>query len=83
VREDVLQRICELEGIDITKAELNMSIDNEFRKTQYLATQVEGVAEARLFALLCSERLHWFQVHVIVKMQVVQVLRTGISLNIP
>ena len=29
MRKDVLQRICELESIDISKAELHMSIDNE------------------------------------------------------
>jgi hypothetical protein len=82
MREDILQCVCELESINIAQAELNMSINDKLCKAQNLATQVEGISEARLFALLRSKRLHWLQVHIIVEMQVVQVLKKKINFNV-
>ena len=55
MRKNVLQRICELESVDISKTKLNMSIDNELGKPKNLATQVERVSETRLFTFLRSQ----------------------------
>ena len=55
MRKDVLQRICELESIDISKTKLHMSIDDELGESKNLATQVKGVSETRLLTLLCSQ----------------------------
>ena len=43
-------------------------------EAQNLATQVEGVAEAGLLALLGGERLDGLEVEVVVEVQVVEVL---------
>jgi len=45
VREDVLQRVLELESIDIANTELNVSINDELRKTQDFSTQVASVSK--------------------------------------
>ena len=55
MRKDVLQRICKLESIDISKTELHMSIDNELGEPKNLSTQVKRVSETRLLTLLCSQ----------------------------
>jgi hypothetical protein len=52
MRKDILQSIRKLESIDVAETELNMRIHDEFRKAEDLATQVEGVSETRLLALL-------------------------------
>ena len=67
MRKDVLQRVCELESIDIVNTELNVSINDKLRRTQDFSTQVTSVSKARLLALPHSERLHRLQVHVVVK----------------
>lgn len=53
MRKNVLQRISKLEGIDIPQSELDMRIDDEFRKTQDFTTEMERISESRLFPLLC------------------------------
>ena len=55
MREDILQRICELESIDISKTELHMSIDDKLGEPKNLATQVKCVSETRLLTFLCSQ----------------------------
>jgi hypothetical protein len=91
VREDVLQRISELESVDISKTKLHMSVDNEFSEPKNLATQVKCVSETRLLTFLCGQSpkklrlervsrkpffniLDRLQVHIVVKVQVVQIL---------
>lgn len=39
-----------------------------------LPAQVEGIAKARLLALLRGQSLHWLQVEVVVQVKVVQIL---------
>ena len=51
-----------------------MGVDDELCEAENLATQVEGVAEARLLSLLGGEGLDGLQVEVVVQMQVVEVL---------
>ena len=48
VCKDVLQCVCELESIDIAKAEL--SINDELRKTQDFSTRVESVEKTKNFS---------------------------------
>lgn len=55
MRKDVLQRIFELESIDISKTELHISIHNELGEPKNLAAQVKRVSETRLLTLLCSQ----------------------------
>ena len=55
MREDILQRICELESIDISKTELHMSIDDELSEPKNLATQMKCISETRLLTFLCSQ----------------------------
>lgn len=74
VSEDVLQAVGELEGVDVVQAILHVRVDDEFGESQDLAAQVEGVAETRLLSLLGGERLHGFEIEVVVEMQVIQVL---------
>ena len=45
VREDVLNGVSELEGVDIAKTELNVSVDDELRQTEDFTAQMEGVSE--------------------------------------
>lgn len=72
--EDILQSISKLESINVAKPKLNMCINNELGEPQDFATQVEGIPEARLLAFFGCECLDRLQVHVIVKVKVVQVL---------
>ena len=52
MREDVLQSVCQLKGVDVAKAILYVRVDHQLGQPQNLATQVEGVAETRLLSLL-------------------------------
>ena len=52
MREDVLERIGQLEGIDVAEAILHVRIDDKLCETQNLTAQVEGVSETRLLTLL-------------------------------
>mmetsp|Transcript_19442 Transcript_19442/g.63358 ORF Transcript_19442/g.63358 Transcript_19442/m.63358 type:complete len:470 (-) Transcript_19442:1597-3006(-) len=74
VGEDVLQAVGQLVGVDVAQPVLHVRVDHQLRQPQDLAAEVEGVAEARLFALLGGERLDRLQVEVVVEMQVVDVL---------
>jgi hypothetical protein len=74
VCKHVLQSIGELEGIDVTETELNMGVDNELGETQDFSTQMESVSEARLLPLLGGKSLDRLQVHVVIEMEVVEVL---------
>ena len=52
MREDVLQSVCELKGVDVAKAILDVRVDHQLGQPQNLATQMEGVTETRLLSLL-------------------------------
>ena len=80
--EDVLQRVGELERIYVAQSELDMRIDDKLRQPEDLTAQVEGVSEARLLTLFRRESLDRLQVHVVVEMEVVQVLRRKSALEI-
>ena len=56
VREDVLQSVRELERVDVSKAILHVTVDDQLGQSQDLATQVEGVAEAGLLSLLLHKK---------------------------
>jgi hypothetical protein len=75
VSKDVLECVCELEGVDVAEAVLDVGVDNELRETKDFTTQMEGVSETRLLALLGRQRLDRLQVQVVVEVEVVQVLR--------
>ena len=55
MREDVLQSVSELEGVDVAEAVLDVSVDDELGEAQDFAAQVEGVSEPGLFALFGRE----------------------------
>jgi hypothetical protein len=73
VREDVLQPVRELEGVDVAQPVLHVRVHHELGQPQDLAAEVEGVAEARLLALLGGQRLHGLEVEVVVEVEVVDV----------
>lgn len=50
--KDVLDSIRQLEGVDVSKSELDVRVDNELCETQDFTTQVERISETRLLALL-------------------------------
>ena len=72
--EDVLQCIGQLERVDVAKTELHVRIDDQLRETEDFSAQVESISESRLLTLLRCQRLDRLQVHVVVEMEVVQVL---------
>jgi hypothetical protein len=72
--KDVLEAICKLEGIDVAQSELDVGIDNELGEAEDLATQMEGVTETRLLALLGGESLDGFEVEVVIEVQIVEIL---------
>ena len=53
---------------------LHVAVDDQFGETQDFPTQVEGVPEPRLLALLGRQGLDGLQVEVVVEVQVVEVL---------
>jgi hypothetical protein len=57
VCKNVLDGIRQLEGVDVTKSELDVRIDDELCKTQDFTAQVERVSETRLLALLRRQSL--------------------------
>ncbi len=67
----VLEAIIKLEGINVTQTILHITINHKFNNSENLSTQVEGITETRSLTLLCGESLHWFQVEIVIQMQVV------------
>lgn len=57
VGEGELETVGELEGVDVAEAVLDVRVDDELGEAEDLATEVEGVSEAGLLALLGRERL--------------------------
>lgn len=57
VSERELKSVGELERVDVAEAVLDVRVDDELGEAEDLATEVEGVSEARLLALLGRERL--------------------------
>ena len=51
-----------------------MRVDNQLCEAQDLATQMERVAEARLFTLLCRQRFDRFQIEIVVEMEIIEIL---------
>ena len=66
VVEGIQDAICQLKGVNVAKAVLNLSIDNQFCQAQDFSHQVEGVAKTRLLALLGSECFDRLQIEVVV-----------------
>ena len=54
--EDILQRIRQLERIDIAQTELNVRIHDELRQAKDFTTQVERVSETGLLTFLRRKR---------------------------
>ncbi|CAN7985254.1 unnamed protein product, partial [Ixodes hexagonus] len=82
VGKDVLEAVRQLEGVHVVQPVLHVAVHHQLGQAQDLPAQVEGVAEARLLALLggttCTiERHHGLdrlEVEVVVKVEVVEVL---------
>ena len=74
VSECVLQSVCQLECIHVTKTILHVRVNYQLRQTKDLSTKMKGVSKSRLLSLLCRERLDWLEVEVVVEMEVVEVL---------
>ena len=58
VREDILETVRQLEGVDVAETILHVTVDDELGKTQDFTTKMEGVAEARLLSLLWTTSGH-------------------------
>lgn len=56
VCKDVLQRVRELERVDVAESELHVRVDDELRQPEDLTAQMEGVSETGLLTLLRGER---------------------------
>ena len=56
VRKDILEGICELEGVNITKPVLDMGINDKLRQAQNFSTEVESIPETRLLPLFRGQR---------------------------
>ncbi len=63
-----------MESFYVTKSVLYVRVYNEFGESEYFAAEVECVTEARLFPFLGGECLDWFEVEVVVEVQIVEVL---------
>lgn len=63
--EDILQSIGQLEGVDVPKAELDVSVHDQLGQSENFSAQMEGIAEAGFLAFLRRQRLYWLQVHVL------------------
>jgi hypothetical protein len=72
--EHVLQPVCKLERVDIAESELDVGIHDKLGETEDLSTQMERIAETRLLSLLGGERLDRLEIHVVVEVEVVEVL---------
>ena len=53
-----LRASSNLEGVDVAETVLDVTVDDELRQAQHLATQVERVAETRLLPLLPHTHRH-------------------------
>mmetsp|Transcript_21407 Transcript_21407/g.67173 ORF Transcript_21407/g.67173 Transcript_21407/m.67173 type:complete len:241 (+) Transcript_21407:4296-5018(+) len=73
VGEDVLEAVGKLEGVDVAEAVLDDGVDDELGEAEDLSNKVEGVAEARLLALLGGEGLDGLEVEVVVEVEVVEI----------
>lgn len=65
--EDVLNRISQLESVYITKSELDVGVDDKFRKSEDFPTKMESIAETGLLSLFGGQCLDWLQVHILTK----------------
>jgi hypothetical protein len=73
MRENVLKTVCKLESFNVTETVLHMRINYKLHHPQNLTTQVECITEPALLALLGCQSFDWFQIEVVVKVQVIQV----------
>ena len=55
MREDILQRVGELEGVDVAQTVLHVSVDDELGEAQDFAAQMEGGSEAGFLAFFGRE----------------------------
>ena len=53
--KDVLNGISELECVDISKAVLDVSINDKLGQTKNFSAQVEGISEARFLSFFCRQ----------------------------
>lgn len=65
VVESVENAIGELESIDIAETVLDLRVDNELGQAENLAHEMEGIAEAGLFAFFGGECFDRLQIKVI------------------
>jgi hypothetical protein len=74
VSKGVLQTVSKLESVDVSKAVLDVRVDDELGETEDLSTQMERVSEAGLLALLGRKGLDRLQVEIVIQMKVVEIL---------
>ena len=63
-----------LECVDISKTILDVGINNKLGKMQNFAAQVKRLSKTRLFPLSHCESHNRLQVHVVIEMEIVQIL---------
>lgn len=69
----ILQTISKLEGINVAKSELYITINNQFNNAEYLSAKMKCIAKARFFPLFGGQCFHWFEVEIVIKMQIVEI----------
>ena len=73
MREYILEAVGQLERVNVSQSILDVWIYDEFGETQDFSAQMEGVAETRLFTLFCGQCFDWFQVEIVVQVEIVEV----------
>src|SRR5690606_12427152 len=65
VGKNVLKTIGQLKSVNIVETVLNMTVHNQLGETKNFSTQMESIAETRLFTLFCGQSFDGFQVKVV------------------
>ena len=53
---------------------LDVHVDNELGETENLLAEMESISKTRFFTLLGGKHLDRFQIHVIIQVQIVEIL---------
>ena len=70
----ILKTISKLECIHIVQPVLNMGIHQKLGQSQNLSAQMKSVSESWFLSLFGCQCLDWFQVEIVIQMQIIQIL---------
>jgi hypothetical protein len=72
--KNILESVCELEGVDIPQTELDVGINNKLGETKNFTTKMEGISETGFFSFFRGQGLDRLEIHIVIEMEVVQIL---------